>query len=266
MKPRVILLGLLTLLLGILLPVILTAQRGTITIPHGATISVPMNASICADTIFANNPGYGTLTLAHPSGLCATAIVTPVELLSFSAISHEAAVHLSWTTATETRNLGFEVQRQLARNEWHTLGFIEGAGSTTQSRTYTFLDDLACLPVRYEEIRYRLKQVDLDGSYRYSQEVSVSPEWQVPQFSIRGYPTPCGDLLTVAVSISTASPVRIRLYDLSGRVVREILSEDNPTTGMHTLQVRTDNIPAGLYILVAENTEGRKVQKIPILR
>jgi hypothetical protein len=264
MNPRTILTGILALVPGLLLPAVLTAQRGDITIPTGATISVPLNAQICADRVFANNPGYGTLSLADPSGLCTGAIVTPVELLIFSASLQGGTVRLSWTTAIETRNYGFEVQRRTGPGHWTVLGFVEGHGSTSESHTYVFIKDLDGLPASGSILHYRLKQIDFDGQYTYSHEVDVRLDASLPRFALEGFPAPCDDHLTIHLTLGDAGVTSLRLYDLAGRMVREIVQDAMLPAGSHTLLVQTRAMPSGPYLLVVESGAVRRTETVVV--
>ncbi len=106
-------------------------------------------------------------------------LITPVELNSFKgSINNSNHILLEWATATETNNKGFEVQRSEIRdqksgsgdyNGWKRIGFVEGNGTTTQIHIYSF-SDLNVIPGIY---KYRLKQIDFDGSYNLSKEVEV---------------------------------------------------------------------------------------------
>ena len=94
----------------------------------------------------------------------------PVELASFEATADgENTVELSWQTASETNNEGFEVQRQLGEDDWTSLGFLEGAGTTTEAQTYLYTAE----DVPAGSQQFRLKQVDLDGDSTYSDTASV---------------------------------------------------------------------------------------------
>jgi hypothetical protein len=264
MKPRTVLAGIIVLVAGILLPMLLSAQRGNIIIPTGASISVPTGAMICADTIFANNPGYGRLNIADPTCLCSGAVVIPIELLTLSATLQNDVVILSWTTATETRNFGFEVQRKAGQKDWSAIGFVEGNGSTTETHSYAFTDDPGDLPSSCRALRYRLKQLDLDGGDAYSPEVEVHLDAPLPRFALEGFPSPCDDQLTVKLSLAEAGATSIRLHDIAGRVVMIIAQDALLPAGSHSLMVRTSDVPSGLYLLVVEKREGRRIEKVVV--
>ena len=263
MTKRTILTGILALLLGLLMPSILSAQRGTITIPRGESIYVPQGAVICADTIFANGSGHGTLTLADPSCLCSGSVVIPIELLTFSATLQDGVVQLSWITATETRNFGFEVQRS-STGDWNTLGFVEGSGTTTKAQSYRFTDMLRDISVETSVLHYRLKQIDLDGRYEYSPEVEVRLDQSLPRFALEDFPSPCDDQLTVRLTVAEAGNTSIRLHDIAGRVVMIIAQDAVLPAGSHSMMVRTAEVPSGLYLLVVESQEGRQTEKVVI--
>jgi hypothetical protein len=264
MRPRINALRVPILLIGVLLPALLVAQRGNVVIPVGASISVPQGAVLCADTIFANGPGHGTLSLADPTCICSGSVVIPVELLTFSARLRDNAVHLTWTTATETRNYGFEVQRNAGSNDWNTLGFVAGSGSSTRTHSYRFVDALHELPAGTRTLRYRLKQIDIAGDYEYSPEVEVWLHQSLPRFALAGFPSPCDEQLTVHLTVGYSGPVNIRLYDLTGRVAMVIAQDALLAHGSHMLRIQTAKVPSGLYLLVTESGEGRASEKVVI--
>ena len=105
----------------------------------------------------------------------------PVELISFRAELSENDLTLSWQTATETNNKGFEIERlqdykikklqdlPTGQAGWETVGFVQGNGTTTEFHSYTFTDK----NVEQGFYQYRLKQIDFDGSFTYSDIVEV---------------------------------------------------------------------------------------------
>ncbi len=102
--------------------------------------------------------------------LCYEAYV-PVELTSFTATSKLGNVILNWATATELNNLGFAIERKLDSSVWERISFVEGYGTTTEPNEYSYVDDISSITAT--SLAYRLKQIDFDGSYEYSDEVLV---------------------------------------------------------------------------------------------
>jgi hypothetical protein len=210
------------------------------------------------------NPGYGTLTLADPSGICAGVVVIPVELLTFSAVIQDGSVVLSWTTETESRNFGFEVQRMTESSGWSALGFSKGHGSSTEPHAYTFTDDLKGLTPAGCHLRYRLKQIDFDGAYAFSPEVEILLDQPVPSFALEGYPSPCDNDLTVRLTLGETGKTSVRLHDIAGREIMTIARDVMLPAGSHTMRARTANVPSGLYLLTVESVEGRRTEKVLI--
>ena len=93
----------------------------------------------------------------------------PVELTSFIVSASNGSVSLQWRTATETNNRIFEIERKSENTEYLTVGFVNGQGTTTQAHDYTFSDNNV-IPGSYS---YRLKQIDYDGRFSYSDVVNV---------------------------------------------------------------------------------------------
>jgi len=92
----------------------------------------------------------------------------PVELLSFSSFVVDDNVTLNWSTATETNNAGFQIERnkklEVRSEEWNSIGFVNGSGTTTKIKSYSYKDE----NLAAGKYLYRLKQIDLDGTFEYS--------------------------------------------------------------------------------------------------
>ena len=97
----------------------------------------------------------------------------PVELVSFKAdVSNDGKVLLTWETATEINNYGFEIERAIATNnssiiEWEAIGFIEGHGNSNVTNYYSYVERPSTTGKHY----YRLKQIDNDGTFEYSKSI-----------------------------------------------------------------------------------------------
>ncbi len=110
----------------------------------------------------------------------------PVELTSFTALVNESDITLNWMTATEINNSGFYVERRNGIESWNNLGFIEGHGTTTEKQSYNFVDKNLVSGIYY----YRLKQIDNDGSFEYSNVIEVDLELLL-EFSLsQNHPNP----------------------------------------------------------------------------
>ncbi|HET9503996.1 MAG TPA: heparinase II/III family protein [Hymenobacter sp.] len=177
----------------------------------------------------------------------------PVVLTDFAGQRQSAAVALSWHTASEQHNAGFEVQRRTAEAaDFTTLGFVVGAGTASRNTGYAFRDAAAPAGLVY----YRLRQLDRDSTATYSPVVAVAGTTPAgaAEASMRVFPQPARDWLRVQMA-GSAPPTTLQLLDNLGRVVRQQLCQTET-------QLDVRGLPAGLYYLVASGTAGR--QKVVI--
>jgi hypothetical protein len=177
----------------------------------------------------------------------------PVELSSFTAIPKGKDVLLNWTTTTETNNLGFEIQRKDG-NWYHTIGFVEGNGTTTEIQNYSFSNRNLQTGTYF----YRLKQVDYDGSSEYSDEVmvDVSPG----EFSLdQNYPNPFNPATKIEFNLANNGLVSLKIYDMIGTEVSTLVNEYRPA-GNYEVTFNASDLPSGIYL--AKLSSGDFVQTI----
>ena len=167
---------------------------------------------------------------------------TPVELTSFTANVNENKVYLNWSTATEINNFGFEIERSSGL-EFQTIGFVNGAGNSTTQQNYNYKDD----ELENGNYEYRLKQIDLDGNYEYSNviEVEVNP---VNSFILeQNFPNPFNPSTVIKFSLPDNGLVNLSVYNLLGEKVSELINHE-VTSGEHQLNFNASELPSGLYI------------------
>ena len=187
--------------------------------------------------------------------------VVPVELVSFSATPVNDAVKLEWTTATETNNYGFNVERRNASGNFTTVGFVKGNGNSTSSRAYSFTDE----NLQAGTYAYRLKQVDLDGTATYFNaiEVEVSP---VFDYGLeQNYPNPFNPVSKMQFSLAEAGSVVIDLFDIQGNKVRNLVNETLPA-GKHFCSISGENLSSGTYMVRMTSGRFSAVRKIILLK
>ncbi|MEM9884770.1 MAG: hypothetical protein AAF849_02690 [Bacteroidota bacterium] len=144
------------------------------------------------------------------------AILLPVELLSFEAqVVNKDAVELKWQTASETNNRGFEIQRSLEAKIWETVDFVEGNGTTLTTISYGWIDK----SVKNGRYYYRLKQVDNDGSYEYSEIASVDIKIN-PRIAYQVFPNPVQNGSNITLQYD--EPIHsLRIVNELGQVIYE---------------------------------------------
>ncbi|MBZ0198855.1 MAG: hypothetical protein K8H86_03240, partial [Ignavibacteriaceae bacterium] len=149
----------------------------------------------------------------------------PVELTSFTAEPVKNETLLRWSSATETNNRGYEVERAVvsadkSNKQFQTTGFVKGIGTTTERVSYTFTDK----NIKVGKYIYRLKQIDLDGKFEYSPEVEV--EITAPDnFALyQNYPNPFNPSTTVEFSLPVKADVNISIYNTLGELVTNLHS------------------------------------------
>lgn len=183
----------------------------------------------------------------------------PVELTSFTASVINGNVTLTWTTATETNNKGFEVQRRES-GEFTAIAFIEGNGTTVSVSNYSFVDSKVS-----GKVEYRLKQVDYDGSFSYSNVIEV--ETTVPtEFNLsQNYPNPFNPVTIISYQLPVDGFVTLKVYDILGNEVKTLVNE-NRIAGSYKVEFDGKGLTSGLYIyrLVTDNYSS--IKKMMLLK
>lgn len=181
----------------------------------------------------------------------------PVELSSFTAFAGANSVELSWETATETNNLGFEVQRLKDNGEYATIAFVNGNGSSTISHSYSFIDR-NLVSGKYN---YRLKQVDLDGRYEYSKVIELDVANLPTEFSLdQNFPNPFNPATVINVNIPVESKVSLVVFNAIGQKVAE-LANGNFAAGTHSFDFNAAGLNSGIYFynLIANGADGSQI-------
>lgn len=249
----------------------LAYQRGT-----GTVIKVdwnfPQNVTgvlqdiITGTLINVNMVGTGTYTVANPDAFNRLKMlinydnIVPVELVSFSASVIGTSVKLNWSTATETNNKGFEIERKSENSSWQNIGFVNGAGTTTKQNNYSFTDQPAA-----GKYYYRLRQVDFDGTYEYSKtveaEVAAPAEFKLNQ----NYPNPFNPSTTISFSLPKATNAKLFIYNQIGQKVAELVNK-NLEAGIYNFSWDASGQSSGLYFYELQTNEFKSVKKMTLIK
>jgi hypothetical protein len=168
--------------------------------------------------------------------------IVPVELTSFAANVINGVVELNWATATETNNNGFAIERKSINSEFTQIGFVPGFGTTTEPRSYSFTDNNVT-PAVYS---YRLKQVDYDGTFKYSDVVEVDVLAPAVFALDQNYPNPFNPSTIINFRLAADSKVILKVFDVLGQEVANLIS-GNLRAGSHEINFNASNLNSGVY-------------------
>lgn len=184
----------------------------------------------------------------------------PVELLSFTAEAKNNSVVLNWSTATEQNNYGFEVQK-LLNDQWDKIGFVPGAGTTTEPKNYSFMDN----NLNAGKYIYRLRQIDFDGTVSYSNqteaEIDASPDYSLEQ----NYPNPFNPATVIEFSLKEKAMVRLSVYNSLGEEVALLINEERES-GFHKINFNASKLNSGIYYYEIKAGSWSSVRKMLLLK
>jgi hypothetical protein len=182
--------------------------------------------------IYESNGGSNFLASFSVTG------ILPVELTHFSATPKGKEVALQFTTASELNNDYFEIQRAADSRNWEKIGRVDGAGTTQQQQDYHFVDERPLPGINY----YRLKQVDYDGQYEYSEVLSVQLEDLGEPIEV--YPNPAQEFIRFTLPVGAHT---ISLLDVTGQLVQRLVPGSEQIVVEMDIQ---DLLPATYYLMI----------------
>jgi len=201
----------------------------------------------------------------NTSEFTSTATQLPVELTTFDAQVDGKSVQLTWQTASETNNAGFEVERTKGgTDEWRKVGFVEGHGTTSDPHDYAFTD--TDLSYEIDSLSYRLRQVDTDGSATLTDPVAVARGAVEGLQLKKTFPNPTRQRVTVryAVPEKGGQEVTLRLYDVLGRQVRSVRAPAEP--GRHERTLSVGDLGSGVYFLRLRGGDAVQTRRLTVVR
>ena len=187
----------------------------------------------------------------------------PVELVSFSANYNDGCVDLSWITATELNNSGFEVERQTETGDWNVTTFIQGNGTTTETHYYFFSDNIKGL--NSSKLFYRLKQIDFDGTSVYSKviemDVNLPAKFQLEQ----NYPNPFNPVTVIKYQLPFNSSVTLKIFDILGKEVETLVNEEK-NAGYYQISFDASSLSSGIYFYTLQTENYFTTKKMILLK
>ena len=199
----------------------------------------------------------------------------PVELNSFTANVNDGEVNLNWQTASELNNSGFSIERNqvsspqssVGNEGWNAIGFVNGNGTTTEINNYSFIDG----PIVTGLYSYRLKQIDYNGNFEYSNEVDVNFIFANDFRLSQNYPNPFNPSTTIEYQIPQATFVTIKVYDVLGKEIVTLVNKEMPA-GVHEVNfsavetLHATSLPSGLYMYKISAGNFEQTRKMLLLK
>lgn len=173
--------------------------------------------------------------------------ISSVELTSFSASVLENSVKLSWSTATELENLGFEIQRKTNTNsDFNTIGFVAGSGTTTEAKNYSFIDP----NVTSGSFVYRLKIIAIDSTFEYSNSIAISVVTPLQTGLAQNYPNPFDISTTIQFQLRKQANVKMDVCRFKDKSIYFNLLDRSLYPGNYNVQYMPDSLPSNGYKLL----------------
>jgi hypothetical protein len=237
-----------------------TYDAGMNWLPQQSGTNIKLNKVHFKDFDFGFAVGDGGIILRTTEG------GVPVELTSFSAIVNEREILLNWTTATETNNRGFEVEKLFGQN-WAVIGFVEGNGTTTEPKSYSFRDEDLEAGIH----KYRLKQIDYDGKFEYSENVEADVKAPVGFELSQNYPNPFNPSTKIKFTIPSVETTRrvvfttLKVYDVLGNEIATLVNEEL-SVGEYEVEFDGTGIPSGIYFYKLKAGNFNKTRKMVLIK
>ncbi len=166
----------------------------------------------------------------------------PVELTTFTASYKDKLVTLSWQTATEINSYSFEVERSEDNTNWIKIGSVNAAGNSNKVNNYEYFDNIN----KEGKYYYRLKQIDLDGSYKYSNIVEVNAVMPIQYSLSQNYPNPFNPSTKINFAIPTNAKVTLNVYGITGELVKTLVDEEL-AAGNYVIDFDASGLASGTY-------------------
>ncbi|MFA6468516.1 MAG: T9SS type A sorting domain-containing protein [Bacteroidota bacterium] len=195
-------------------------------------------------------------------------VALPVELVSFTAVLQRNKIELLWKTATEADNYGFEIERRSINHgnsnndDWKNVGFVKGNGTSNAPNEYSFTDT----NVPSGRFAYRLKQVDRDGTFAYSQEVESGSALMPSRPTLhQNFPNPFNPSTSIQYDLPVRSHITVRIYDSIGRLVSE-LESGVKEAGRYSTTFNGSQLASGIYFIRMRAGNEMQIKKMQLIK
>jgi|GEM_PF-939061 len=193
--------------------------------------------------------------------------IVPVELVDFGVTPFKTSVDVRWATAQEVNSGYFEIERSTLKNgvrsTFERIASVSAAGNSQSTINYGFIDEAVSKGNTYI---YRLRIVDKDGSFDYSNEIAVAFGTGTEELWLGDVlPSPIQNDASISILIPTTNLANLRLVDMSGKTVSTLLNSQVPA-GIQTIRFNASMLPSGMYSLVLEQNGVSVTKTIQVIR
>ncbi len=190
--------------------------------------------------------------------LTANTVFLPVEFTAVNVAPVKTGLEVTWATASEEDNRGFEVERSEDGVSFASVGFVTAQGRSGNGGNYSFTDETI---LKNTDYLYRIRQVDFDGTSMLSEVVSGA--WNDEVFTVGNiFPNPAITSAALTLHLEKAQSTTLRVFDASGRQVST--NTYGLDAGNHRLSVNTAEFAAGLYLVEVVSAEKRVTQRLTV--
>ncbi len=188
----------------------------------------------------------------------------PVELTSFTASVSNLTTVLAWKTATEVNNAGFDIQRQAAGSQqWTNIGSIGGAGTSNASHNYLYTDNVGAAGT----YSYRLKQIDHDGAFTYSQEIQVQLGSAPRIFGLsQNYPNPFNPATTIEFTVPSDGRATLKIYNTIGQEVATLFDDAARAGEYYHASFDGSRLASGVYFARLQFGAASQIRQLLLLK
>jgi len=194
--------------------------------------------------------------------------VVPVELISFSAEKKNNSVELKWKTACEQNNKGFEIHKSIVNPSkpkeriWETIGFVQGNGTTCYLNNYSF-KDVVFSSMNYI---YRLKQIDFDGTFKYSDEIAIGSIFSPEKYLLgQNFPNPFNPSTTITYQVPVSGYVSLKVYDALGKEVAALVDREL-AAGSYEAKFDASKLTSGIYFYKLQAGNFSDIKKAMLIK
>jgi hypothetical protein len=229
----------------------------------GAAGDFEPNLNVAANTqyviCFSN---YSSATTTVPLNFFGTATVScsalPIDMIDFYGRAFEAYNALNWATATEVFNSHFDIERSPDGHNFFKIGEQEGAGNSSSVNQYAFNDYQAVGTRNY----YRLKQVDFNGGYKYSEIIIIENNYNGLFTVVGAYPNPTNDVFNIALQTEGETKLQVSIADLSGKIIQQEMVI--VSAGSNRIEIPVNQMAKGLYMVSLTDERTKRTEKVKL--